>query len=156
VRHFLANEWRKTQAAKRGGGAVIESLDWQVADKRFASEPAAPGLTPEQAFDRSWALGMIERATEEMRASYGRSGRGPLFEALHPLIFGNPVEESLAAQAAALGMNTHALTMALHRLRHRLGERLRAYVAETVGSGAEVDEELRHLITYCGDAPAPR
>ena len=156
MRHFLANEWRKTQAAKRGGGVAIESLDWQDADKRFVNEPASPGLTPEQAFDRSWALGMIERAMGELRASYATSGRGPLFKALHPLIFGNPVEESLAAQAAALNMSNHALTMALHRLRHRLGERLRAYVAETVGSGAEVDEELRHLITSCGDAPAPR
>ena len=55
LRHFLANEWRKTQAAKRGGGVVIESLDWQDAEQRFAHEPADPGLTPEQAFDRSWA-----------------------------------------------------------------------------------------------------
>ena len=152
LRHFLANEWRKTQAAKRGGGVVIESLDWQDAEQRFAHEPADPGLTPEQAFDRNWAQGMIDRATRELRAEYVKSGRGRLFEALAPLLLGDDGADSLAGKAESLGMNTHALTMALHRLRRRLGEQLRGYVAETVSGCSDVDDELRHLIAACGEA----
>ena len=54
--------------------------------------------------------------------------------------------EPFTAPAARLGMTTHAFTVALHRLRQRVGHRLRADVAETVTSENEVDEELRHLI----------
>jgi DNA-directed RNA polymerase specialized sigma24 family protein len=156
LRHFLVNEWHKAQTAKRGGGATFEPLDWGDAEHRFAHEPADPGLTPEQSFDRNWALGLIDRAVSELRDEYGRSGREALFDALRPVLFGDSADESLAQQAAGLGMNVHALTMALHRLRRRLGEHLRAYVAETVGGEAEIDDELRQLMASCGGAIAAR
>lgn len=146
LRNFLTNEWHRAQAEKRGGGQTIISLDLEKAEERFTHEPVDPGLTPEQAFDRSWALGLIDAAIAELRDEYQKSGRGAQFVALQPLVWGNPPTESLAEPAAKLGMNAHAFTMALHRLRRRLGERLRAVVAETVAEGKDVDAELRHLI----------
>src|SRR6185503_5342553 len=74
LRNFLTNEWQRTQAAKRGGGAAMVSLDWQDAERRFAHEPADPGLTPEQSFDRNWALGLIETALAGLRAEYEKRG----------------------------------------------------------------------------------
>ena len=47
-------------------------------------------------------------------------------------------------------MTSHALTMALHRLRRRFGERIRTHVAATVADGADIDEELRQLIATLG------
>jgi RNA polymerase sigma factor (sigma-70 family) len=146
LRNFLTNEWHRAQAAKRGGGREILPLEFQDADKTFSLEPADPALTPEQAFDRTWALGMIERAIAGLRAEYEKSGRGALFTALAPLVWGSANEESLASPATRLGMNAHAFTVALHRLRQRLGQRLRADVTETVVDSTEVDGELRHLI----------
>jgi RNA polymerase sigma-70 factor (ECF subfamily) len=146
LRNFLTNEWHRAQAEKRGGGQTVISLDLEKAEERFTHEPADTDLTPEQAYDRSWALGLIDATIAELRAEYQKGGRGAQFAALVPLVWGNPTTESLAEPAARLGMNTHAFTVALHRLRRRLGERLRAVVAETVADPREVDGELRHLI----------
>lgn len=150
LRNFLTNEWHRSQAAKRGGGVASLSLDFAQADERFGHEPADPGLTPEQAFDRNWARSVIDRTLAELRIEYERSGRGALFDMLGPLVLGNESTDAIADHAARLHMNAHALTMALHRLRRRLGEHLRAEVAETVADDADVDAELRYLIAAIG------
>lgn len=154
LRNFLTNEWRRSHAEKRGGGQPFLSLDLESAENRFAREPADTGLTPEQSYDRSWAVGLIDAAIAELRTEYQKTGRGAQFAALVPHVLGNPATESLAEPAARLGMNTNAFTVALHRLRRRLGERLRADVAETVAEGADVDAELRHLIAAIAEQSA--
>ena len=145
LQNFLINDWERTQAAKRGGGTVTLSLDFEHAEQTFRRQATDPGLTPEQTFDRTWAVGMVECAMGGIREDYERSGRGALFAALAPFVWGG-TSEALAAPAARLGMTAHACTMALQRLRQRVGQRLRAAVAETVASEDEVDVELRHLI----------
>ncbi len=146
LRNFLTNEWHRAQAAKRGGGAVVVSLDWQDAEQRFAHEPADPGLTPEQAFDRNWARGLIESTLAALRTEYEKRGQAALFAELVPLVWGATAAETFAPRAERVGLTTHAFTVALQRLRQRLGERLRAAVAETVADGSDIDAELRHLI----------
>lgn len=146
LRNFLTNEWHRTQAAKRGGGQAIVSIESEEAGERFAREPVDDTLTPDQAFDRVWAQATIERAMAALRQDYEKSGRGNLHAALLPLVWGDAADASFAARAAQLGMSTHAFTVALHRLRQRVGQRLRADIAETVTSESEVDDELRHLI----------
>jgi RNA polymerase sigma-70 factor (ECF subfamily) len=150
LRNFLTNEWHRAQTEKRGGGQTPLSFDAQQADERFAHEPADSALTPDQAFDRSWAHGMIAGAVAALRAEYEKSGRGALFTVLAPLVWGNASPESLAQHAARLGQTEQAFTVALHRLRRRVGERLRAAVAETVANGTDIDAELRHLIAAVG------
>ena len=155
LRNFLINEWQRGQADKRGGGQAPLPLEFDTAGERFAREPVDPGLTPEQAFDRNYALDMIRRAIDSMHAEYEKNGRGALFGALRPLVWGNNSPESLAQQAARLGMNAHAFSVALQRMRRRLGERLRLEVSQTVAEEADVDGELRHLIAAsAGAAPA--
>ncbi len=150
LRNFLTNEWHRAHAAKRGGGAAPLSLEFKDAENTFHRDPPDPALTPEQDFDRTWALGMIDRASDELRHDYEKSGRGALYAALMPLVWGDESGEKLAAPAARLGMTPPAFTVALHRLRQRIGQRLRADVAKTVASDTEVVEELRHLIAAVG------
>jgi hypothetical protein len=106
-----------------------------------------PGLTPEQVFDRNWALAMIGQVVGEMRSEYVANGRGALFDALNPLLLSEPGADSLAEPAAQLNMTRNALAVILRRLRRRFGRNLRAAVADTVADPADVDAELRHLIT---------
>lgn len=147
LRNFLTNEWQRAQAAKRGGGRAAVSIHWADAADRFAHEPADPGFTPEQAFDRNWARGLIESALAALRAEYAKRGQDRLFAELAPLVWGHAAAtETLAAPAARAGVSPHAFTVALQRLRQRLAGRLRAAVAETVADSAEIDAELRHLI----------
>jgi DNA-directed RNA polymerase specialized sigma24 family protein len=156
LRNFLHKEWRRSQAEKRGGGQPLFGLDLDQADERFTREPADPGLTPEGMFDRNWALGLIEGAVATLRAEYEKDGRGGIFAILTPLLWGNAGSESLAEHAAHAGMTTQNFTMALHRLRQRFGQRLRAAVAETVAEEADVELELRHLIAALGNAAPGR
>ncbi len=146
LRNFLTNEWHRAQAEKRGGGHALLPLEFEDAEKTYSREPADTALTPEQTFDRTWALGMIDRSIAELRKDYERTGRGALFDVLVPLVWENSANETLATPAARVGMTPHAFTVALHRLRQRVGQRLRSDVAETVNNASEIDGELRHLI----------
>jgi hypothetical protein len=103
-------------------------------------------LTPEQAFDRNWALSMIAQVIEELRAEYVASDRRALFDAIGPLLMSDVGSAAIAGPAARLGMSKHAFSVVLHRVRRRLGENLRAAVADTVADPVDVDAELRHLI----------
>jgi RNA polymerase sigma-70 factor (ECF subfamily) len=147
LRNYLTNEWHRARTAKRGGDQAPLSLEFDLAEKRFSREPAEPALTPEHCFDREWAIGLIDQATAELRDEYRESGRSALFAALEPLVWQNSSPVSHAELAQRLNLTTHAFTVALQRLRRRLGERLRLAVAQTVAGEAEVDAELRYLIS---------
>jgi DNA-directed RNA polymerase specialized sigma24 family protein len=153
LRNFLTNEWHRARAAKRGGREAPLPLDFDTADAALAREPTDPRLTPEQAFDRNWALGMIDRATASLRAEYDAGGRGEVFAALGPLLWADEAEESAPAVARP-GLSATAYRTALHRLRRRFGEHLRTLVAATVVDGSDVDAELRHLIAAVSN-PGP-
>ncbi|MEI6107266.1 MAG: sigma-70 family RNA polymerase sigma factor [Opitutae bacterium] len=146
LRNFLTNEWHRTQAIKRGGGLTPLPIEFETAEQRFSLEPVDPGLNPEQIYDRNWAQSMIDQAVAELRAEYGQSGRGELFSTLESIVWHNSDGDSHAELAQRLHMGTHAFTVALQRLRRRLGERLRLNVAQTVASESEVEAELHHLI----------
>jgi RNA polymerase sigma factor (sigma-70 family) len=145
LRNFLTSEWRRTQTAKRGGGLARVAEPYHSPN---STEPELidPALTPERAFDRSWAHGMIERAVTELRAEYESSSRKQIFAEMAPLIWGTDTDDAITAGAAAVGVTPNAFRVALHRARRRLGERLRAHVAETVANPSEIDVELRHLM----------
>jgi len=146
LRNFLTSDWRRTHAAKRGGGLTNIPLDTPVPGEMSGQEPEDSGLNPEEAFDHGWAVSMIDRAVHELGQEYVASGRAKIFSALAPLIWATESSELLARQAAETGLTVNAFTVALHRARRRLGDRLRAMVAETVSSPEEIDAELRHLI----------
>jgi RNA polymerase sigma-70 factor (ECF subfamily) len=150
LRNFMTNEWERARTAKRGGGQAPEPWEFRTADEQFRDETGAADLTPEQAFDRSWALGVIEQALADLSREYAASGRRQLFEALAPVVWGGGATEPLALQARRLGLNEGALKVALHRLRKRLRERLQDHVASTVADEGEIADELRYLIVAVG------
>jgi DNA-directed RNA polymerase specialized sigma24 family protein len=143
LQHHVANERDHARAAKRGGGRVRLAVDLAGADERFAREPAR-ARTPEQEFERAWALEVLRAAVGRLAEEYGASGRGPLFEALKGELEGTPAPH--AELAAALGMSGGAVKVAAHRLRERFGDTLRALVRETVASPAAVEAELGALL----------
>lgn len=146
LRNFLTSEWRRTQTGKRGGGLVAVNLESRDSAESSGHELTDPALTPERAFDRRWAQTMIERAVTELRAEYEGSGRKEIFAVMAPLIWGTDSDDAVAAGAVAMGLTPNAFRVALHRARRRLGDRLRAYIAETVADPSEIDVELRHLM----------
>jgi RNA polymerase sigma-70 factor (ECF subfamily) len=146
LKNFLANERERAQTQRRGGGRQFIPLDGDEAKARYASEPADQ-RTPESMFERRWAFAVLERTMTELRHEYAATEKSDLFEALQGFLPGGQGDASRAELAASRGMSPGALDVAIHRLRQRFGALLREQVARTVSSDAEVDEELRHLIS---------
>jgi RNA polymerase sigma factor (sigma-70 family) len=144
LKRFLAVEWRKAHAQKRGGDCHVLPLPLDTADTRYAGEPADT-YSPEQAFERQWALTLLDTVLRNVREDYEKDGNGRLFEILKPTLTGSRDAQPYAALASALKMSEGAVRVAVHRLRERYREKLKAEVAHTVASAAEVNDELRHL-----------
>lgn len=144
MKRFLANDWNREHAAKRGGGQSVVSLDEQTAENRYRFE-IADDATPEILFDQSWAVTLLEQAQRQLHNEYKGSNRGPIFEQFKVFLSGDRATMNLADAGAALGMSEGAAKVAVHRLRQRFRECLREQIAQTVSTPAEVDEEIRNL-----------
>jgi len=149
LKHFLANERRRTQAQRRGAGVPEIPLDGETAETRYLAEPA-DYLTPDVLFERRWAFTVLDRALEDLRQEYVQRNKGALFDDLRDLLPGDAASLSHAELAARHGLSVGALDVALHRFRQRFGVLLREQVVRTVSSRDEVDEELRYLVSLLG------
>lgn len=149
--HFLHDARDRERAAKRGGGRTALSISFAFDDEesRYQNEPADPS-TPEAAFDRAWALLLLNRVLARLRAEYEHSGKLTLFELLKSRLTGESGAAPFAEIAAARGTTEGAIKVAAHRLRERFRELLRMEVAHTVDSTGTVDDELKHLMEALG------
>ncbi len=144
LKHFLANEWDKSQRQKRGGGAMHLSLDWQTADTKF-QVAAVNEPSPDKAFDREWALALLAKVIERLQAECETEGRGKLFAQLKMFLMAGGGDSALAEVARALGLEEGAVRVAVHRLRKRYRALLRDEIAHTLSDDTMVDEEMRAL-----------
>jgi RNA polymerase sigma factor (sigma-70 family) len=142
LKNFLANEWDRAQAQKRGGGATVLSLDGEAAEALYAREPVT-AVTPEVLFDRHCALVLMERAMEKLEQE--NADRPAQFGRLKEFLTSPPPAGGYDAIAAELQMPPGSVAVAVHRLRARFRQLLRTEVAQTVTTATEVDDELRHL-----------
>jgi RNA polymerase sigma-70 factor (ECF subfamily) len=122
----------------------LVTLQWDTAETRYSQE-SADTRTPEQVYEKQWALALLQLVLKQMRADYARGGNAELFATLEPCLVGDREHQPYAALAAKLGMTEAAVKMAVCRLRERYRECLRDEISHTVASPAEVEEELRHL-----------
>ena len=141
---YLIGDHRRRAAQKRGGKEFLVSMD----DEEGAASEAVPdpSLTPEKAYEQSWAFSMLDRIGVRLREEYLAAGRTELFEALRPHLTGAKGRPGYEEIGAPLGMSVSAMTSAMHRMRRRFGELLREEVAATVERPEEIEEELRYLI----------
>ncbi len=149
LKHFLAHEWEKARARKRGGHAHIIPLDHDTAET-CCVQPAAPGDTPDQAYDRQWALSLLDLVLGRLREEYAETGRDEFFLGLKETLSGGRSEMRYRDLGARLGLSEGAVKVAAHRLRRRYRELLREEIARTVSTPAEVEQELRQLFAALG------
>jgi RNA polymerase sigma factor (sigma-70 family) len=142
--HFLAKEWRRASARKRGEGRVALALDFAAGESRYTLEPAHE-LTAEKIYQRRWALTLLEETLAKLRDEFARSGKLELFERLKPYLGGDENTVPYRQIAESLGKTDGAVKVAVHRLRQRCRALLRSEIAQTVSTPQEVDEELRDL-----------
>ena len=144
LQNMVRNEWRKEQAAKRGGAHPHFPLDIESAEGRYAAEPAHD-LTPEKLYDRSYAIELLNLVADQIREKYRQDGKADLFLELKTFLPGEHSARSHAEVASRLGKSEDAVKMAISRLRQEYGRFLRAQVKRIVSSPGEVEDELRCL-----------
>ena len=144
---FLADDWDKVRAQKRGGGQVLVPLQLDTAETRYGLEPADAAATPEESYERRWALTLLETVLERLRAEYEQAGRGELFARLKDCLVGGRESLPYAELAGPLHLTEGAVKVAVHRLRKRYRQLLRTEIAQTMTATEDVDEELRHMFS---------
>lgn len=144
MKRFLANEWDRECAKKRGGRRMPISLDAARAEERYGLEPA-DAMSADRVYERRWALTLLEQAVSRLRGEYEAQGKGREFDELKDALIAERGAIRYVEKAAALGMSEGAVRVAVHRLRRRYREVFRGEVAETVLDPREIDEELRHI-----------
>lgn len=144
LKHFLINDWKKSQRVKRGGGEKLLSLDWQSADTQFQVASAAEP-SPDKAFDREWALALLGKVIARLQSECEAEGRGSQFAELKIFLTAGKGAMPHAEAAARLDLDEAAVRVLVHRLRKRYRELLRAEIANTLSDPAQVTEELRAL-----------
>jgi RNA polymerase sigma factor (sigma-70 family) len=148
-KRFLANDWDRRHAHKRGGFHTVVSIDQERAESRFESE-SAHALQPDLLYDRQWIHTLLAQVMALLEREYRETGRTALFEHLRGCLAKEESALSYAEVAAQLKLTEPAVKMAVHRLRARYRELLRTEIGRTVASPAEVDGEIRHLFAALG------
>ncbi len=144
LKHFLANEWDKSQRQKRGGGEIHLSLDWQTADTKFQIAATAEP-SPDKAFDREWALALLAKVIGRLQNECSADGKAKLFEQLKKFLMADGSDSAQSEVAKSLGMEEGAVRVAVHRLRKRYRQLLREEIFQTLTDPAQMDEEMRAL-----------
>jgi RNA polymerase sigma-70 factor (ECF subfamily) len=144
LKDFLADEYRRAHADKRGGQAEIVALDSPAA----AEQPAAATVereSPDHVFERRWALLLLERSLATLREKWERRGKAELFTALQPYLVARLEAPAAQAIAARMGLTENNVSVSLTRLREQSKVALRREVAQTVSCAADLEEELAAL-----------
>lgn len=145
-KRFLANEYRRENAARRGGGRRVFSLDLDAAETRYQGEPADE-RTPEKLYERRWALTLLEHVMGQLQREYTQRGRAELFSRCRSFLTGTADRDSCALAGEDLNMSESAVRVAVHRLRRRYRELLQAEVAQTIDADTTVEDEITRLLS---------
>src|SRR6266705_2775390 len=144
LKRFLANEWDRAIRLKRGGGQTIISLDEERTEGPYVVEPT-DDASPEKAFERRWALTLLDQVLKQLEAEFADAGKATLFAELKCFLSGESSVSTYAEIGKRLGMSEANMKVTVHRLRHRFRELLRLEIANTVDSPEAIDDEIRHL-----------
>lgn len=149
-RRFLSKEREYLQAAKRGGGRTIVSIDLNHAETQYATEPVDT-RTPERVFERRWAIALLEYGLAQLESEYTSRGKAELFHLCRESLTITARGQNYAQIGATCGISEAAVKVAVHRMRTRFRELLRAEISRTVSHESDVDDELRALLRAVGN-----
>lgn len=150
LKNFMSKEWRRASAQRRGGGQAQAQFDTSFAESLYAADTSS--LTPDDTFDRQWALTLLNLTVERLRAEFTAAGKPGDFDALKDCLMAERGRIDYAKVAVRLDMNEGAARVAVHRLRKRFREIYREEISQTLTDGTDVDGELRHLAAALGRA----
>lgn len=150
LKHFLANDWDRAHAKKRGAGIPPLPLDWHDAEARYGIE-TVDQLSPDKLYDRAWAMTLLERVIRRLRDENVADGRSKLFDTLKPFLMLGKSAIPYAQAASELNLSEGAVRVAVHRLRQRYRQLLREEISQTLSSAEQLDDEIAALFSAFAD-----
>jgi DNA-directed RNA polymerase specialized sigma24 family protein len=149
LKKFMAKEWRRTSAQKRGGGKSHVPMDTAFAESRYAADSSAD-LQAEDVFEQQWALTLLELTVNRLRDEFAAAGKPDDFEEMKSCLMAERGAIDYASVAGRLGLSEGATRVAVHRLRKRFREIFREEIVQTLSEETELNGELRHLARALG------
>jgi RNA polymerase sigma-70 factor (ECF subfamily) len=150
LQNYITDVWRKGQAIKRDPGQPHLPIGTNVENGEV--EPADTRLSPEQAYDRKWAIALLKRVLSKLAAEYAHAGKQAEFGELKDFLPGGHAASSYQEVGKRLNMQPNAVAQAVKRLRERYAELLWAEISDTV-EPEMVEAEWRHLRDALGGRP---
>jgi RNA polymerase sigma-70 factor (ECF subfamily) len=145
VKHFLADEWRRAMAVKRGKGHWLIPLEELRESERIDAE-RSDRLTADQIYERRWALTVLEQVLARLRDEYRSAGNLRFFNQMKEMLMDEPGRPSQAEIASEFEMTENAVKQAFYRFRQRYQILLREEISHTVAMPSDIEDELQHLI----------
>jgi len=145
---FVLNENKAAGRIKRGGEAVMVSLDFETAEGELRQrEIAAAGQSPEEYFQREWVRNLFSLTVEDLKRECEERGKQMQYDIFARYDLGESAERpTYDGLAAGLGLTTATVTNHLaamrRRFRHLLLERIRA----TTLTEQEFEDEVRAVL----------
>lgn len=150
--NYTRNQWARQTAQKRPSANGAISIDLSAAEGGLR-DMLTDHTTPEQLFERQWAIALLQSALQSLREEFIASGKQERFEALSPYLTVDVPSSSYEDLSDRLGISPGAVKVAVHRLKNRYGEIIRDKVSDTVNDPKEVDGEIAHLLTVFDQTP---
>jgi RNA polymerase sigma-70 factor (ECF subfamily) len=145
LKHFLAHQTEKSRAAKRGGR--VDFIPWEELAQEKGFEPLADsGRTPEQIYDKQWAMRVMDQALSRLRNDFTADGKSRHFDLFEEYLTSDPPDGTYPAIAQEIGMSANAVAVSVHRFRQRYRELVREEIAHTVSNPEDVENELSYLL----------
>ena len=147
LKRFLANEWDRARAVKRGGAQPHLPLDLVAAEARYETNLRCES-SPDRAYDYHWAMSLLEQTLVHLRQEYEAQGKAWEFDRLKESLTAERGSLPYAELGASLAMSEGAVRVATHRMRRRFRALFREMTAGTLAPGAsaqELDEELKYI-----------
>jgi RNA polymerase sigma-70 factor (ECF subfamily) len=150
LRNFMTHEWRRDQAWKRGGQAQFLSIEDMTRGEEYYAAAVSGPETPDQIFERNWALALLERAARRLEEEFAAAGKSHVFAQLKPYLEGDRDGARYSQVAAALAWSEVTVRVSVHRMRGRFRDLLQQEVARTLADPDDrgaIEEELRYLLS---------
>jgi RNA polymerase sigma-70 factor (ECF subfamily) len=119
------------------------------AEERYQRDFTDP-VKPQRGFDRIWAMTLIQRVLDRLRAEMEAEGRSGRFAVLQPFLSGDREGVMETKAAEQLGLSPAAIKAMIQRMRVRFRELVHEEVRQTVSSPEHVATELRELYGALG------
>jgi len=145
IKFYLKDEYRKAVRERRTGAEAMISIDADKAESRYLEIPDLSN-SPENLYDRQWALAVLEGTVAELEADYETRGKGRHFELFSPFITLEATQASYRDVALRLELTEGTARVAVHRLRKEYRTKLRQIVGRTLAESDQTDEEIEHLM----------